>query len=202
MLVKSYRNKINLLWFEVHHNPAHSLCHSLDTGLNTFKVNFTVTTRDSSLTILPPDTTDLRNFRLHFHVNEKTRPWTHVLHTPATSNHCSRDLDWAPPLLQHCWERHLVSTGAKLHFYSCPRVQRAAFDQDPPEQMNWSWRLPQLKIILVLFFYWIWFLCKISICLSKHWVLCTAYASKICGLVQIRDIRVVVSCVFRIYTDP
>lgn len=165
-------------------------------------VNFSVTTRDYTLTILPADTIDLRNFRLHFHVNEKKRPWTRRLHTPTTSNHCSLGLDWASPLLQHCWERHLVSTGAKLHFYSCPHVHRAAFDQDPPKQMNWSGWLPQPKIILVLFFHRIWFLWKISICLSKHRVLCTAYASKICGSVQIRDIRVVVSCVFWIYMYP
>lgn len=91
---------------------------------------------------------------------------------------------------------------SKTLFLFLSSAHRAAFDQDPPEQMNWWWGLPQLKIILVLFFHWIWFLWKVSICLSKYQTLCTAYASKMCGLVQIRDIRVVVSFVFWIYMDP
>lgn len=47
----------------------------------------------------------------------------HPRHTPAMPNRHNLDV-----LLLHRGERHLVSIGAKLHFYSCPPAHRAAFD--------------------------------------------------------------------------
>lgn len=112
---------------------------------------------DCSLTIPTLDTNDLRNLGSHFHLNEKNEPMnSHRRHTPTMPNHYSLDLDSVPPLRQHCWERHLVSIGAKLYFYSCLLHAELHLIQDLPEQTNWSWRLPQLKIFLVLFFHWIY----------------------------------------------
>lgn len=148
---------------------------------------------DCSLTRPTADTTDLKISGSHFHLNEQKRLKFMNFHPRHTLNDA-----WSPefgsrlpPLLQRCWKRHLVSTGAKLYFYSCPPAHGAAFDTRSSRTDNVMMkasaarRFPPFSTR---------FKSRWKICLSKHRTL----RSKICALMQIISISVVVSSVLTI----